>query len=91
MNCCVVGLQWGDEGKGKIVDILAEHSDIVVRYNGGANAGHTVVVGDKKFALHLLPSGSVRPNVNCVIANAVVVDPEVLIAEIEVLPKKISR
>lgn len=88
MNNCVVGLQWGDEGKGKVVDILAEHSDIVVRYNGGSNAGHTVVVGDNRFALHLLPSGSVRPNVNCVIANAVVVDPEVLIAEIEVLAQK---
>ena len=59
MNCCVVGLQWGDEGKGKVVDILAEKSDVVVRYGGGANAGHTVVIGDTKFALHLLPSGSV--------------------------------
>jgi adenylosuccinate synthase len=88
MNTCVVGLQWGDEGKGKVVDILAEHSDIVVRYNGGANAGHTVVVGDNRFALHLLPSGSVRPNVNCVIANGVVVDPEVLIEEIETLAGK---
>lgn len=88
MNYCVVGLQWGDEGKGKVVDILAEHSDIVVRYNGGANAGHTVVVGDNRFALHLLPSGSVRPNVNCVIANGVVVDPEVLIEEIETLAGK---
>ena len=53
MNCCVVGLQWGDEGKGKVVDILAEKSDVVVRYGGGANAGHTVVIGDTKFALHL--------------------------------------
>jgi len=83
MNICVVGLQWGDEGKGKIVDILAENSDIVVRYGGGSNAGHTVVIGDERFALHLLPSGSVRPNVVCVIANAVVVDPEVLIQEID--------
>jgi len=88
MNICVVGLQWGDEGKGKVVDILAEHSDIVVRYNGGSNAGHTVVVGDTRFALHLLPSGSVRPNVSCVIANAVVVDPDVLIKEIESLAQK---
>ena len=56
MNCCITGLQWGDEGKGKIVDVLAEHSDIVVRYSGGANAGHTVVIGDSSFALHLLPS-----------------------------------
>jgi len=83
MNCCVVGLQWGDEGKGKVVDTLAEHSDIVVRYSGGANAGHTVVVGEEKFALHLLPSGVVRPNVIGVITNAVVVDPEVLVAGID--------
>ncbi len=82
MNCCVVGLQWGDEGKGKIVDILAEQTDIVVRYSGGANAGHTVVIGDTKFALHLLPSGSVRPETICVITNGVVVDPECLTEEI---------
>jgi adenylosuccinate synthase len=88
MNHCVVGLQWGDEGKGKIVDILAEHSDIVVRYSGGANAGHTVIVGDTRFALHLLPSGSVRPNTMCVITNGVVVDPEVLIDGIEKLAQK---
>jgi len=88
MNYCVVGLQWGDEGKGKVVDILAADTDIVVRYNGGANAGHTVTVGDSKFALHLLPSGSVRPNTICVIANAVVVDPEVLIKEISTLQEK---
>lgn len=88
MNCCVVGLQWGDEGKGKIVDILAENIDIVVRYNGGANAGHTVVVGDSKFALHLLPSGSVRPDTTCVIGNGVAVDPHVLIEEIETLGQK---
>jgi len=88
MNSCVVGLQWGDEGKGKIVDILAEHSDIVVRYSGGANAGHTVIVGDNRFALHLLPSGSVRPNIICVITNAVVVDPDTLIKEIDKLAQK---
>jgi len=88
MNCCVTGLQWGDEGKGKVVDILAENSDIVVRYAGGANAGHTVVVGDEKFALHLLPSGSVRSGINCVIANGVVLDPECVIDEIEKLEKR---
>jgi len=88
MNCCVVGLQWGDEGKGKVVDILAEHSDIVVRYGGGANAGHTVIVDDTRFALHLLPSGAVRPGKICVIANAVVVDPEVLIGEMDGLAAK---
>jgi len=88
MNYCVVGLQWGDEGKGKVVDILAEKADIVVRYNGGANAGHTVTVGDSRFALHLLPSGSVRPGTNCVIANGVVVDPQVLLEEIQTLQEK---
>jgi adenylosuccinate synthase len=88
MNYCIVGLQWGDEGKGKVVDILAEHSDIVVRYSGGANAGHTVVIGDSRFALHLLPSGSLRPNVRCVITNAVVVDPDTLIKEIQALAQK---
>lgn len=84
----IVGAQWGDEGKGKIVDILAENSDVVVRYGGGSNAGHTVVIGDERFALHLLPSGSIRPNVACVIANAVVVDPEVLIHEIDGLAER---
>lgn len=88
MNSCIVGLQWGDEGKGKVVDILAEHSDIVVRYSGGANAGHTVVVDDSTFALHLLPSGSVRADTICVIANGVVVDPETLIKEIDELARK---
>jgi len=88
MNYCVVGLQWGDEGKGMVVDILAEHSDIVVRYNGGANAGHTVVVGDNSFALHLLPSGAVRPDTTCVITNAVVVDPDTLIKEIEAMARR---
>src|SRR3989339_411514 len=85
MNCCVTGLQWGDEGKGKVVDILAQDADIVVRYGGGANAGHTVIIGDKKFALHLLPSGSVRPEAACVISNGVVVDPEGILNEIDTL------
>ncbi len=88
MNHCVVGLQWGDEGKGKVVDILAEHSDIVVRYSGGANAGHTVIVGNDRFALHLLPSGSVRPDTICTITNGVVVDPEVLLKEIDTLAER---
>ncbi len=88
MNCCITGLQWGDEGKGKVVDIIAENSDVVVRYGGGSNAGHTVVIGDTRFALHLLPSGSVRPNVICVIGNGVVVDPECLIKEIDTLAQK---
>ena len=83
MNRCVVGLQWGDEGKGKVVDILAEQSDIVVRFAGGANAGHTVVIGDKKFKLHLMPSGAVREDSRCVIGNGVVMDPEIFIQEID--------
>jgi len=88
MNICVAGLQWGDEGKGKVVDIMAEQSDVVVRYGGGANAGHTVVIGDSRFALHLLPSGSIRQEVTCVIANAVVLDPEVLLGEVDGLAER---
>ncbi|MEE8170386.1 MAG: adenylosuccinate synthetase, partial [Phycisphaerae bacterium] len=82
-NTCVVGLQWGDEGKGKIVDVLTEHFDVVVRYAGGANAGHTVRIGDQKFALHLAPSGILRPEVTCVIAAGVVLDPEILVKELD--------
>jgi len=88
MNCCVVGLQWGDEGKGKVVDILAEKSDIVVRYAGGANAGHTVIVGDERFALHLLPSGVVRKDTVNIVGNGVVLDPEVVIGEIDGLKER---
>lgn len=81
----VVGSQWGDEGKGKIVDILSERYDIVVRYQGGANAGHTVLIGDKQFILHLIPSGILREDVLCVIGNGVVIDPAALLAEIKQL------
>lgn len=81
----IVGSQWGDEGKGKIVDILSERFDIVVRYQGGANAGHTVEIGDKKFILHLIPSGILRENVLCVIGNGVVIDPKALLDEITLL------
>ena len=81
----VVGVQWGDEGKGKVVDILAEHADIVVRYQGGNNAGHTLVVGDEKTVLHLVPSGRPAPGKVCVIGNGVVVDPAALIEEIDAL------
>ncbi|MFC1675724.1 adenylosuccinate synthase [Planctomycetota bacterium] len=88
MNRCVTGLQWGDEGKGKVVDVFAENSDIVVRYSGGANAGHTVVIGDTKFALHLLPSGSVRTDTICVIGNGVVLDPGGVIEEIDNLAQQ---
>lgn len=79
----VVGLQWGDEGKGKLVDRLGASHDAVVRYNGGANAGHTVVVGGEKYALHLVPSGILSPGTRAVIGNGVVVDPSVLLREIE--------
>ena len=79
----VVGAQWGDEGKGKVVDILAEHADVVVRYQGGNNAGHTLVVDDEKTVLHLVPSGVLHPGKICVIGNGVVVDPAALLAEID--------
>jgi len=82
-NTAVIGLQWGDEGKGKIVDFLAEHADVVVRYCGGANAGHSVKIGGKKYATHLLPVGVFRPNVVSIIGNGVVLDPEVLLREID--------
>jgi len=78
----IVGAQWGDEGKGKVVDILAEHADIVARYQGGANAGHTVCIGEKQFILHLVPSGIFHPHITCVIGNGVVIDPNALLSEI---------
>lgn len=81
----IVGTQWGDEGKGKIVDILSEDYELVVRYQGGANAGHTVEVGDKKFVLHLVPSGILRDGVTCIIGNGVVIDPKALLDEINQL------
>jgi adenylosuccinate synthase len=78
----LVGAQWGDEGKGKATDLLGGRVDYVVRYQGGNNAGHTVVIGDRKFALHLLPSGILTPEVTPVIGNGVVIDPAVLLEEI---------
>ncbi len=81
----VVGAQWGDEGKGKIVDHLSEKMDIVARYQGGANAGHTVAIGDKEYVLHLIPSGIFHNNVTCVIGNGVVIDPIALMDEIHQL------
>ena len=84
----IVGSQWGDEGKGKITDILAERVNLVVRYQGGNNAGHTVVVGDQTFKLHLIPSGVLYPACTCIIANGVVVDPEVFFQEIDTLKKQ---
>ena len=85
MNIAVIGAQWGDEGKGKIVDLLTPHVSVVARYQGGHNAGHTVNVGDAQFVLHLLPSGILHPGVRCVIGNGVVVDPEALFAEVDTL------
>jgi adenylosuccinate synthase len=84
-NTVVVGLQWGDEGKGKAVDILAQRARWAVRYQGGNNAGHTLVVGGRKTVLHLIPSGALQPDVGCVIANGVVIDPEVLVRELDQL------
>ena len=81
-HATIVGLQWGDEGKGKVVDMLAAEFDAVARYNGGANAGHTVVVGDQKYALHLMPSGILYPGKVNVLGNGVVIDPEQLVKEI---------
>src|SRR6187402_2520951 len=85
MNLCVLGAQWGDEGKGKIVDLLTPHFNVVARYQGGHNAGHTVYVGGRKFVLHLIPSGILHPGVMCLIGNGVVVDPRALFAEVDEL------
>jgi len=85
MNIVVLGAQWGDEGKGKIVDLMTPHFSIVARYQGGHNAGHTVYVAGRKFVLHLIPSGILHEGVTCIIGNGVVVDPQALFAEIEEL------
>src|SRR4051812_7085342 len=84
-NIVVVGTQWGDEGKGKIVDWLTDRAQGVVRFQGGHNAGHTLVVGGKKTVLHLIPSGIMRGNVDCFIGNGVVVSPQALVAEMDEL------
>src|ERR687893_2882491 len=84
----VVGAQWGDEGKGKLVDVLAERADYVVRYQGGANAGHTVVIGDSQFILRQVPSGILHPSVTCVIGNGVVLEPENLFGELDQLRER---
>ena len=83
----VIGAQWGDEGKGKIIDELAGEAEYVVRYQGGGNAGHRVVFGDQEFAFHLVPAGILWPSVTCVIGNGVVVDPQALLTELETLRK----
>ena len=84
----ILGSQWGDEGKGKIVDLLTEKVDYVIRYQGGHNAGHTLVVDGQKTALHLIPSGILRPHVHCVIGNGVVLSPEALVKEIKMLEER---
>ncbi|MFA6078678.1 MAG: adenylosuccinate synthase [Candidatus Omnitrophota bacterium] len=87
-NIIIIGAQWGDEGKGKVIDIYAPKADYIVRYQGGNNAGHTVVIGKDKFVLHLIPSGILHKGKICVIGNGVVVDPKALLEEIEMLEKK---
>ncbi len=87
-NWILFGAQWGDEGKGKIVDMLASELDYVARYQGGNNAGHTVIVGEEKHVLHIIPSGILHPHVKCVIGNGVVLDPEVFLKEIDALEQK---
>ena len=89
-NLAIVGLQWGDEGKGKIVDILSERFDCVARYQGGHNAGHTVNIGNRRHVLHLIPSGIFQPNVRCVIGSGVVLDPLALIEESQAIQKAMS-
>ncbi|WP_286745397.1 MULTISPECIES: adenylosuccinate synthase [unclassified Pseudoalteromonas] len=87
-NVVVLGTQWGDEGKGKVVDLLTDKASLVVRYQGGHNAGHTLVIGGEKTVLHLIPSGVLRDNVKCVIGNGVVLSPEALMKEIGMLEER---
>ena len=87
-NTILIGAQWGDEGKGKIIDVLAHRADLVVRYQGGNNAGHTVHINGEKYILHLIPSGILWPKKKCVIGNGVVIDPVSLVQEIESLKKR---
>ena len=87
-NIVVVGTQWGDEGKGKIVDLLTSQAQVVVRYQGGNNAGHTLVVGGEKFIFHLIPSGILHPGTQCLIGNGVVLDPQVLLMEVDRLKER---
>src|SRR5215207_6847811 len=84
----VVGAQWGDEGKGKLVDVMAERADMVVRYQGGANAGHTVVIGDTQFILQQIPSGILHSRVTCLVGNGVVLDPETFFTELDELTRR---
>ena len=84
-NLIILGAQWGDEGKGKLVDLLSDSFDYIVRYQGGHNAGHTILIGDRKFVLRLIPSGILRPGKVAVIGNGLVVDPIALLEEVEQL------
>lgn len=84
-NVVVIGTQWGDEGKGKVVDLLTDRADAVVRFQGGHNAGHTLVIDGKKTVLHLIPSGILRENVRCLIGNGVVLSPDALLEELNML------
>src|SRR3954452_5466622 len=84
----VVGAQWGDEGKGKVVDLLAERAEAVIRFQGGNNAGHTIVRGDQEYKFHLIPSGILYPRKYCIVGNGVVVDPRVLTAENDELKER---
>src|SRR3954451_10751073 len=84
----IVGAQWGDEGKGKLVDLLAEQADLVIRFQGGNNAGHTIVREGETFKFHLIPSGILYPGKTCVIGNGVVIDPSVLVGEIDALVRR---
>ena len=84
-NVVVIGAQWGDEGKGKITDLLSRSADVVVRYQGGVNAGHTIVVDDKVLKLHLIPSGILYSDTICLIGSGTVVDPKVMLGELDML------
>ena len=84
----IVGAQWGDEGKGKVVDCLSESADMVVRFNGGANAGHTIIVDDEEYVLHLIPSGAIREKADCVIGNGCVIDADQLLSEYDELMRR---
>src|SRR3989344_2116051 len=87
-NVAVIGAQWGDEGKGKVVDIYGQHADIIVRYQGGNNAGHTLVVDGKKVVLHLIPAAALHEDKTCVIGNGVVVDVEIFLEELKALRER---
>src|SRR5574344_742553 len=88
MNVVVIGAQWGDEGKGKIVDFLADEAKVIVRYAGGANAGHTIVIGDQQYALHLVPSGILYPGKVVYLGSGMVIDPDALFKELAMLKER---